>query len=78
MAVNNNNGPLTDQVFGSLKSSMDKNAAEVAKFASKEELSEQDLIKFQMASSRYSTVVQMCTNLVKTLTENEKTIAQRM
>ena len=71
-------GPLADRVQDSLLSNMNKQAEEVAKYANKAELSEQDLIKFQMVSSRYSMVSQMTTNLLKNLTDAEKNIAGRM
>ena len=70
--------PLTDRVKGSLFNTMDKMGQEVAAFANKEQLSEMDMIKFNMAASRYSMVTNLTTNLVKERTENEKQIAQKM
>jgi len=70
--------PLANQVKGSLFNTMDKMGQEVAAFANKDQLSEMDMIKFNMAASRYSMVTNLTTNLVKELTENEKQIAQKM
>ena len=73
-----NSEPLADGVQKSLFGTMDKYAEDVAMYANKELLSEQDLIKFQMASSRFNMITQLATNLVKGLTDSEKAIAQKM
>jgi len=71
-------GPLANKVKDSMFNSMNKLADEVAKYANQENLSEVDLIKFQMAASRFNTMTTLTTNLVKELTEGEKSIAQKM
>lgn len=71
-------GPLANQVKDSMFGSMEKLADEVAGFANQENMSEVDLIKFQMAASRFNTLTTLTTNLVKELTEGEKAIAQKM
>jgi hypothetical protein len=70
--------PLANQVKGSMFNTMDKMGQEVAAFANKDQLSEMDMIKFNMAASRYSMVTNLTSNLVKELTEAEKQIAQKM
>lgn len=71
-------GPLANNVKSSMFESMDKLAGDVAQYANQQNLSEVDLIKFQMAASRYNTMTTLTTNLVKELTEGEKAIAQKM
>lgn len=71
-------GPLADKVKESMFGSMDKMSQEVAAFANQSEYSEVDLIKFNMAASRYNMVTQLTSNLVKELTESEKQVAQKM
>jgi hypothetical protein len=70
--------PLADRVKGSMFNSVDKLSQEVAAFANKDQLSEVDMIKFNMAASRYSMMTNLTSNLVKELTEAEKQIAQKM
>jgi hypothetical protein len=70
-------GPLADQIRDSMFNST-VSAADVAAFANNQDLSEIDMIKFNMAASRYNMITNLTSNLVKDLTDNEKWIAARM
>jgi hypothetical protein len=71
-------GPLADQLKGSMFNAMDSAGAEVAQYSGKTNLSEIDMIKFNMAASRYNMMTNLTSSLVKDLTEGEKQIAQKM
>lgn len=69
---------ITSNVSESLFKTIDSKSNEVSKFANKENLSESDMIKFNMAASKYSMMVTLTSNLVKNLTDTEKQVANKM
>lgn len=71
-------GPPANQLNGNMFGSMGNMADEIAKFANQHSLSEADLIKFNMAASRYNLISQLTSELVKELTDGEKAIAQKL
>lgn len=72
------NGPLADRMSEAMFKAMNSAAEQVAEFGNKDKLSESDMIKFNMAASRYTMITNLTANLAKNLTECEKQIAQRM
>ncbi len=64
--------------LGSMTSSIDSLSAEIAAFASKDELSEADMLEFNMLASEYSMMMSLASGLIKTLTDAEQSVAQKM
>lgn len=69
---------LTDKMTNSLIDSVNSRMSDVEKFANKTNLSETDMIKFNLAASKYSMMVTLTSNLVKNLTDTEKQVASKM
>ena len=51
---------------------------ELDAFATMESMDELDMIKYNMAASRYSTMVSLGSGLVKNLSDTEKQVANKM
>ncbi len=64
--------------FNSMTGSIEDLSAEIAAFSSKENLSETDMIEFNMLATEYSTMMSLASGLIKTLTEAEQSVAQKM
>lgn len=69
---------MSNSVSNSLFSTIQAKSNDVAEFSQKENLSETDMIKFNMAASKYQMMVSLTANLVKNLTETEKQVANKM
>lgn len=69
---------MSNSVSNSLFSTIQAKSNDVAEFSKKENLSETDMIKFNMAASKYQMMVSLTANLVKNLTETEKQVANKM
>lgn len=67
---------LMNNIQNSMFSSLQTDQSQIAQMSNKKNLSDQDMIKFQMDASRYSTELSMTSNLLKTLSDNQKSIAQ--
>lgn len=65
-ALNSMSGSITDM------------SNEIAAFANKDQLSEQDMLEFNLLASEYSTMMSMASGLIKTLTDAEQSVAQKM
>ncbi len=64
--------------FNSMTGSIEDLSAQIAEFANKDTLSETDMIEFNMLATEYSTMMSLASGLVKTLTEAEQSVAQKM
>ena len=51
---------------------------EVDKFAGKTDLTEVEMIEYNLAASKYSTMVSLASGLVKNLSDTEKQVANKM
>ena len=69
---------IAKSALGSMGKSIDKLSEQLATFASKDNLSETDMIQFNMQASEYSTMMSLTSGLIKTLTEAEQSVAQKM
>lgn len=52
--------------------------AELNAFKEKTDLTEVDMIDYNMAASKYSTMVSLASGLIKNLTDTEKQVANKM
>ncbi len=64
--------------FESMTKSIERVAEEIAAFAASDSLEEEDMIKFNMLASQYSVMMSLTSGLVKTLTDAEQSVAQKM
>lgn len=69
---------MSNSVSNSLFSTIQAKGNDVAEFSKKDNLSETDMIKFNMSASKYQMMVSLTANLVKNLTETEKQVANKM
>ncbi len=69
---------IAKSALDSMGKSIDKLSEQLATFASKDNLSETDMIQFNMQASEYSTMMSLTSGLIKTLTEAEQSVAQKM
>ncbi|WP_290922184.1 hypothetical protein [Halodesulfovibrio sp.] len=69
---------MSNSISNSLFSTIKAKSNDVAEFSKKENLSETDMIKFNMSASKYQMMVSLTANLVKNLTETEKQVANKM
>jgi hypothetical protein len=68
-----------DQAYNKAKGLVDTAQTDLATYMSKTgELSDSDMIKFNLAASNYSTRLSMVSGLVKNLADTEKQIANKM
>lgn len=74
-------GAYADTAFKSVTTSITATQKDITTFQTKAAagtLSEVDMIEFNMAASRYSTMVSMGSGLIKNLTDTEKQVANKM
>ncbi len=69
---------LVNNSINSMGGSIASAADEVAKYAAKEDLSDQEMIEFNAAASKYSMLMSLTSRLIKTLTDAEQAVAQKM
>ncbi len=69
---------IARSAFDSMSGSIEDLSAQIATFASKDQLSETDMIEFNMLAAEYSTMMSLASGLVKTLTDAEQSVAQKM
>ncbi len=70
-----------DTSFTVVSDAITKTQGDIDKYkdlATKGALSEVDMIEFNMAASRYSTMVSLASGLIKNLTDTEKQVANKM
>ena len=72
---------FADKSYKSVEGTITSAKGEIEDFAAKAAsgtLTEADMIQYNMAASRYSTMVSLGSGLIKTLTDTEKQVANKM
>ncbi len=69
---------LANSALNSMTGSIDDISSQIAEFSNKSDLSEADMIEFNMLATEYSTMMSLASGLIKKLTEAEEGVAQKM
>lgn len=72
---------IANTSYDAMEKTLGNMSQEIEKFASRgadDPLSETDMIKFNMVASRYSSMVNLTSGLIKNLTDTEKQVANKM
>ncbi len=69
---------LANSALDSMTGSINDLSTQIAEFSNKSELSETDMIEFNMLATEYSTMMSLASGLIKKLTEAEESVAQKM
>ena len=68
----------TNTSFDTVKTHISTTKNELDKFKNMEKMSETDMIEYNMAASKYSTMVSLASGLIKNLSDTEKQVANKM
>lgn len=69
---------VAQKALDSMSTSITGMSDQIAEYANKTELSEQDMLQFNLLASEYSTMMSLASGLIKTLTDAEQSVAQKM
>lgn len=69
---------IAHNALNSMSGSITDMSNEIAAYANKDQLSEQDMLEFNLLASEYSTMMSLASGLIKTLTDAEQSVAQKM
>jgi hypothetical protein len=66
------------KAYNAVGGAIDNAKTELEKFTGKKDLSDTEMIEYNLAASKYSTMVSLASGLIKNLADTEKQVANKM